>query len=171
MKHKKLVLSAFFITLGLLLPFVGGQIPEINSIFLPMHLPILICGFICGWKYGGFVGFITPLIRTTLFGFPLFPVALSMAFELCTYGIICGLLYDKFKKCKINTYLTLSIALIIGRIVRTCATAIIFGLTGSNFTFSIFLSALFVEAIPGIILQLVLVPTIINIYEKKGLFL
>ena len=170
MKHKKLVLSAFFITLGLLLPFVGGQIPEINSIFLPMHLPILICGFICGWKYGAVVGFITPLLRTTLFGFPLFPVALSMAFELCTYGIICGFLYNKLRKSKLSTYLTLIIALIAGRLIRTCAAAVIFGVIGTEFTFSVFLTGLFIEAIPGIILQFILVPFVINIYENMGLF-
>ena len=49
---KNITLSAFFLALGLVLPFVTGQIPEIGTMLLPMHIPVLLCGFICGKEYG-----------------------------------------------------------------------------------------------------------------------
>ncbi len=58
---------------------------------LPMHIPVLLCGLICGWKYGILVGFILPLLRHTIFGMPiLFPTGIAMAFELATYGFVIG---------------------------------------------------------------------------------
>lgn len=78
-----LVLAALFLALGLLLPFVTGQIAAFGSWFLPMHLPVLLCGFVCGWPYGLAVGFVVPLLRSFLFGMPpMMPTAVAMAFEL-----------------------------------------------------------------------------------------
>ena len=70
---------------------------------LPMHIPVLMCGLICGWGYGGIVGFILPLFRYVLFGMPpIFPTGIAMAFELSTYGIVIGLIYNRYKwKCVI----------------------------------------------------------------------
>lgn len=65
-----LVLSAMFMAIGLVLPFFTGQIPQIGSMLLPMHLPVLLCGLICGWQYGGVVGFVLPLLRYVMFGMP-----------------------------------------------------------------------------------------------------
>ena len=79
---RSLALSAMFLALGLVLPFLTGQIPEIGNLLLPMHLPVLLCGLVCGWKYGLAVGFTTPLLRSMLFGMPTFyPSAVSMAFS------------------------------------------------------------------------------------------
>ena len=60
---KNLALSAMFIAIGQVLPFFTGQIPQIGNMLLPMHIPVLLCGLICGWKYGALVGFTTPLLR------------------------------------------------------------------------------------------------------------
>ena len=80
-KTRKITLAAFFLTLGLILPFFTGQIPTIGSQLLPMHIPILLCGFILGGGYGALVGFITPLLRSMLFGMPPILTATTMAFE------------------------------------------------------------------------------------------
>src|SRR5690606_3692640 len=96
---RKLVLAGLFIAIGLVLPFITGQIPEIGKQLLPMHIPVLIAGFVIGWKYGLVVGFIVPILRSLIFLMPpMFPTAVAMSFELAAYGCLTGLLYDKFPK-------------------------------------------------------------------------
>lgn len=93
-KTKKLVLIAMFLAIGLVLPLFTGQIPQIGSMLLPMHIPVLLCGIICGWKYGIGLGFILPIIRYMIFGMPiLFSNGLAMAFEMATYGLVIGFIY------------------------------------------------------------------------------
>lgn len=95
-KTKKVILSAMFIGIGLVLPFLTGQIHVIGKMLLPMHIPVLLCGFICGWQYGLLVGFILPLFRSVLFSMPvMYPNAIGMAFELATYGAVSGLLHEE----------------------------------------------------------------------------
>ena len=65
---KLLTLSGLFLALGLLLPFLTGQIPNIGKMMLPMHIPVLLAGFVCGWPYGLVVGLICPLLRSVTFG-------------------------------------------------------------------------------------------------------
>ena len=96
---KKLVLAGVFLALCLLLPFVTGQIPQIGAALSPMHIPVLLCGFVCGWPYGLVVGFVAPLLRFMLFGMPpIFPTGIAMAFELAAYGALTGILYRLLPK-------------------------------------------------------------------------
>ena len=89
------------LALALVLPFLTGQIPEIGSMLCPMHLPALLCGFMCGWPWGLAVGLISPLLRSVIFGMPpMFPTAVSMAFEMAAYGAVSGLLYRLLPKKK-----------------------------------------------------------------------
>ena len=92
---KKLVLSAMLLAVGIVLPFFTGQIPQIGNMLLPMHLPVLVCGLICGWQYGGVIGFILPFLRYVLFAMPPMPNGIAMAFELASYGAIVGFLYNR----------------------------------------------------------------------------
>ena len=93
---RRLTLSAMFLALGLVLPFLTGQVPQIGNMLLPMHLPVFLCGLLCGWQYGAAVGFALPLLRSSLFALPvMFPAATAMAFELMTYGLVAGLLYSR----------------------------------------------------------------------------
>ena len=165
---REMILAAFFMALGLVLPFLTGQIPEIGRLLSPMHIPILLCGFICGWRYGGVVGFITPLLRSFLFGIPvLYPMAIGMAFELMTYGIVAGLLYVVWQKRNLlTTYVTLIIAMLAGRCVWGIASLALYGLAGNPFTWSMFLTGAFLGAIPGIILHLVIIPPIVMVVER-----
>ena len=162
---KKLVLAAFFMALGIILPFFTGQIPQIGNKLLPMHIPILLCGFICGWQYGLVVGFITPLLRSMMFGMPaIMPTAIAMAFELAAYGFMTGLLYRKLPKKKYSLYISLVGAMIVGGIVSV----VLYGIQGNAFSVQIFLAGAFMNAIPGIMGQIVLIPAIMIALKKAG---
>lgn len=166
---KKMVLSALFMALGIVLPFLTGQIQQIGNMLLPMHIPVLLCGFICGWQYGLAVGFITPLLRSVLFGMPpLMPTAAAMAVELAVYGLVTGLLYRKLPKKAPYLYVSLLCAMIAGRIAWGIAGIPLFGMAGNVFTAQIFLSGALLNAIPGIILQIVLIPVIMMALARAG---
>ncbi len=172
MKKKllNLTLSAMFLAMGLLLPFLTGQIPQIGNMLCPMHIPVLLCGLICGWGWGGAVGFVMPLLRHVLFSMPPMPGCISMAFELAAYGVIVGVLYNYSKwKCIISLYRSMIIAMIGGRLVWGVAQSIILGIKGTGFTLKMFLAGAFTNAIPGIILQLVMIPAIMVALNKTGL--
>ena len=168
-KHlKKLVLSAMFLAIGYVLPFLTGQIPEIGNMLLPMHIPVLLCGIICGWEWGLSVGFILPLTRSLMFGMPpIYPKGIGMAFELATYGLVIALCYGLFrKKGLLGTYASLIIAMLAGRAVWGVAQIVLLGLGGKSFTFAAFLAGAFLNAIPGIIIQLVLIPVLVTVMKK-----
>lgn len=159
---KKIALSGLLLAATLLLPFLTGQIPQIGSMLSPMHIPVLICGFVCGWQYGGIVGAVAPGLRFLLFGMPpLFPVGLAMTFELAAYGICAGLLYKFLPKKNINVYVSLVISMLVGRIVWGIAMFVIAGISNINFNFNMFLTGAFASAIPGIILHIIIIPVIV----------
>lgn len=163
----KMILSALFLALAYVMPFLTGQIPEIGSMLCPLHIPIILCGFICGWKYGLVIGLIAPLFRSLTLGMPpIFPTATSMSFELAAYGAISGLMYNILPKKKLYIYCSLLTAMIIGRIVWGVAIFICMGIKNSPFTFNAFVAGAFVNALPGIILQIVVIPVIIMTLEK-----
>jgi len=166
-----LVLAAMFLGLGLVLPFVTGQLPQIGSMLLPMHLPVLLCGLICGWQYGGAVGFVLPLLRYTLFGTPpIFPTGVAMAFELAAYGVIAGFLYSRSKwQCVIALYRCLLAAMAGGRLVWAAVRVILSGVSGEPFTWQMFLAGAFLNAVPGIILQLIAIPALMVALDRTGL--
>lgn len=171
MKHTqivRLVLTALFLALGLVLPFLTGQIPEIGGMLLPMHIPAILCGFLCGWPYGLAVGFVTPLLRSVLFGMPpMIPTALAMAFELATYGAVCGVLYAKLQKTTFNLYLSLIAAMLAGRLVWGLVSLVIYSaMTQNAFTLAAFIGGAFLKAWPGVALQLVLIPLLMLALQK-----
>ena len=166
-KLLKMILSALFLALAYVMPFLTGQIPEFGSMLCPMHIPVLLCGFICGWQWGLSVGFIAPLFRSLTLGMPpLFPTALCMAFELAIYGLVAGLLHKLLPKKKPYIYCSLTIAMIVGRIVWGIMMFIFVGINGGSFTFSAFLAGAFVNAWPGIIVQIVLIPPYVVMIEN-----
>ena len=169
---RKLTYAALFLALALVLPFLTGQIPQIGSALSPMHIPVLLCGFLVGWPWGLAVGFIAPLLRSVIFGMPVMvPGAVAMAFELAVYGLVSGILYRLLPKKKWNIYVTLVVAMLAGRAVWGIARLIIAGLSGNSFTWALFLAGAFTNAIPGIILHIVLIPVIVMVLERAGLSL
>lgn len=166
-----LTLSAMFLAAGLLLPFLTGQIPRVGNMMLPMHIPVILCGLICGWKYGLAVGAVTPILRSLIFTAPpMYPQAIAMAFELATYGFVVGLLYGKSRwKCIISLYRSMIIAMIVGRVVWGIAEICLLGLGENGFTWKAFMAGAFLNAFPGIILQLIFIPAMMLVSNKTGL--
>lgn len=174
MKHqviKNMILAAIFMAVGLVLPFLTGQIPQFGNMLLPMHLPVLLCGLICGWQYGTVIGFILPLLRFMLFGMPaIFPTGIAMAFELAVYGLVIGYLYSHSKwKCVFSLYRSLLAAMVLGRIAWGTVRVLLTGVAGEAFTWQLFMAGGFINAIPGIILQLILIPGIMIALNRTGL--
>lgn len=164
---RNMTLSAMFIALALVLPFFTGQIPQIGSMLLPMHFPVFLTGLICGWQYGLTVGAIVPILRHLMFGMPPMLTAIAMAFELATYGLVAGYIYTRVKKQTVTTiYISLLSAMVIGRIVWGIIQIIILNFTGSAFTVQMFMAGALLNAIPGIIAQLVIVPIIMVALDK-----
>lgn len=158
---RDLVLAALFLAIALVLPLVTGQIRTIGKMLLPMHLPVLLCGFLLGWRYGLAVGFLAPLLRSGIFGMPIFyPGAVGMAFELAAYGAVAGLLAEKLPSKPGWIYADLLIAMVSGRLVWG---AVRFGMLafGTEFSLPLFLAGAVTESIPGIVLQIVLVPPLV----------
>ena len=164
---RRLACAAVCLALALVLPFVTGNIPQIGSALCPMHLPVLLCGFLCGWPWGLAVGFLAPLLRSVLFGMPpMYPSALGMAFELAGYGVITGLLSRLLPKKLGYTYLTLAAAMLGGRLIWGAARFVMAGLGGSDFPFFISILGAVTGAVPGLIAQLVLVPVLVTALRK-----
>jgi len=164
-----LVLAALFLCIGLVLPFFTLNIPAFGAMLLPMHLPVLLCGIILGPRYGFIVGLILPLTRFLMIGMPpLFPTAISMTFELAAYGLVIGLLYTKLPKTIPNLYISLIGAMLVGRVVWAAARVALLGIMEIPFSFELFLAGAFINAVPGIILQIILIPILIMALKKAG---
>lgn len=166
-KLLKMTLAALFLALAYVMPFLTGQIPEIGSMLCPMHIPVLLCGFICGWPWGLAVGLIAPIFRSLTLGMPpLFPTALCMAFELAAYGLVAGLMHKILPKKKVYIYCSLISSMVLGRLVWGVMMYICMGIRGGSFTLSAFLSGAIINAVPGIILQIILVPLLVMVLDN-----
>ncbi|MBR6027612.1 MAG: ECF transporter S component [Clostridia bacterium] len=169
---RRMIYAALYLALALVLPFLTGQVPQIGSMLCPMHLPVLLCGFVCGWPYGLAVGLIAPVLRSLLFGMPaLFPSAVAMTAELAVYGCAAGLGHRLLPRKPGIIYLTLLLSMVLGRIAWGLAQLLLTGLSHSVFTFEMFLAGAVTTALPGIILQLVLIPPLVRLMESAGLSL
>lgn len=165
MKQKpieKLILASLFLALAIILPRFISPIPEIGQRLLPMHIPVLLCGFFCGWKYGLIVGILAPLLKIFFPpGPPLFPIGIAMSFELGAYGFLSALLYQAFPKKNIYIYLTLFATMIMGRMIYGVLMTILLSIDGKSYTMALFISSTVVFSIPGILLQFLLIPTLV----------
>ena len=167
---KHLVYGAVCLALCMVLPFLTGQIRSIGNALCPMHVPVLLAGYLCGPWWALAVGAIAPLLRFVLFGMPpLFPTGISMCFELATYGLVCGLLYRALPKKVSNIYVSLISAMVCGRIVWGAVRALLSGVMQSPFTWATFWAGAFTTAVPGIIVQIVLIPLIVMALRRAKL--
>ena len=164
-----MILSALFVALAYVMPFLTGQIPEIGSMLCPMHLPVLLCGFVCGWPWGLIVGLVAPILRSLTLGMPpLFPTAVCMAFELAAYGAVAGVMHKLLPKKKPFIYCSLITAMIVGRLVWGAMMYVCMGMRGGSFTMAAFLSGAIINAIPGIIVQIILIPILVMVLDRPG---
>lgn len=165
---RKTALSSMFIALSFVLPFFTMQIEKIGDMLCPMHIPVILCGFICGAPWGLVVGIISPLLRSLVMTMPvMFPTAIGMAFELGTYGLMAGLLYNALPKKKPYIYVSLIGSMVLGRIVWGIARIVMFGFDFTKFGWSAFWAGAVVNAIPGIIVQIILIPVIVMIIQNS----
>ena len=164
---RRLLLAAMFLALGLLLPLLIGHIVPMGYILLPMHIPVLLCGFICGGPWGLAVGFITPLLNSFMFGMPpMYPTALAMAFELAAYGLLAGIFYRVLPKKNAYLYAALILAMIGGRIVWGLATYALLGFDGTVFTWQVFATGAVISVWPGILIQISLIPVLLMALKR-----
>ncbi len=186
LRVRRLTYAALYLAIAMVLPFLTGQIPQIGAMLSPMHIPVFLCGFLCGWPWGLAVGLIAPLLRSVLFGMPaMFPTAVAMTFELAVYGGLSGFLHrrlrcprpDGFLRRHLpampasagSVYAPLIIAMLAGRAVWGAARVLLAGLSGSGFTWAMFLAGAFTSAVPGIILHILLIPPLVIAMERAGL--
>lgn len=169
-KNNKLirtVLAAMFLALALVLPLLTGQLQQLGNALCPMHIPVLLCGFICGPWYGLVIGFVAPLLRFLIFSMPpVVPTGISMSFELASYGFAAGILYKYLPKKKPYIYVSLIGAMLTGRVIWGAARAVLYGLGKAEFGFAAFIAGAFTNAVPGIIIQILLIPLLIMTVEK-----
>ena len=165
---KKLVFTAVCAALCLVLPMAFHTVPNAGTIFLPMHIPVLLCGLICGWPYGGVCGLIGPLISSLVTGMPPAAMLPSMMVECCAYGFTAGLLmkYVHTKRAVADLYISLVSAMVVGRAVAGFAKAWIFTPGISPFAW---VTTSLVTGIPGIVIQLLLMPMIVLALTKAKL--
>lgn len=164
-----LTLAALMLALAYVLPFFTGQIPQIGAMLCPMHLPVLLCGFVCGWPWGLAVGFTAPLMRSFILGMPpIFPTALCMAFELAAYGAVSGLLYRRLSHRRGSVYIALLTAMVLGRLVWGAVRWLCVGMGADAFGMAAFWAGAVTGALPGIVLQIVLIPLLVMALEKAG---
>lgn len=166
---RRLTGAGLCLALCLLLPFLTGQLPSFGGMLCPMHLPVLICGFVCGWEFGLGIGLTAPLLRYVLFGMPaVFPTGLAMSLELAAYGAVSGALYRLFGKTEKGIYPALILAMLSGRAVWGLARWLFALFTGIKFTLQMFISGAVLGALPGIAAQLVLAPLIVVSLKRRG---
>lgn len=167
---QKLVYAGVCLALCMVLPLLTMNLQELGNALCPMHIPVFLCGFLCGGPYGLFVGLVSPFLRFLIFSKPeLFPYAISMSLELATYGALSGFLYGKMKKNLKQFYFILIVSMLSGRVVWGLARFLLAKTVGVNFTFSMFLTGGFVSAVPGICIQLFLIPMIVFSMKHAGL--
>lgn len=169
-KSKYLVTAGLCLALALFLPFLTMQIPTIGKMLSPMHIPVLLCGLVCPAPYALLVGFAAPLLRSLLFGMPPpVPTALLMTFELAVYGLAAALLSKYLPKKTIYIYVSLLAAMVAGRLVWGLMAMLFYPLLNIDFSLSIYWNTAFVQAVPGIITHILLIPPIVIALRKSKL--
>ena len=162
---KRTVLAALMVALCVVLPMAFHSVPDGGTVFLPMHVPVLICGMICGWPYGFLCGLLGPLLSCLLTSMPPLAMLPSMMVECGVYGLVSGLLLKFVRTGKLygDLYIALIAAMIAGRVVSGIAKALIFS---PGITMTYWITASFITALPGIVIQLVLVPLLVGMLMK-----
>ncbi len=157
---QRLVLTAWLLALGLVLPMAFGQLPQIGRMLLPMHIPVFLCAFLCGKRMAAGMAFLLPLVRYALFLLPAFPVAVAL--ELATYAAVTGWMYER---CAVSSpravYTSLLLAMVCGRVVRLVAQGGFLLLAGAPGVIPAFLTGTMAVGLIGAAAHLVLVPPIV----------
>lgn len=162
---KRTVLGALCVALCVVLPIAFHAIPNAGSIFLPMHIPVLLCGLVCGWPYGFICGLMGPMLSSLLTGMPPAAMLPSMMVECGVYGMVSGIVLKTVRtgRTTADLYIALIGAMLAGRVVAGIAKALIFT---PGITMSAWIAGSFVTALPGILVQLIAIPLLVGILMK-----
>ena len=165
---KKLVFAAVCVALCVVVPQAFHMIPNGGTIFLPMHIPVLLCGLVCGWPFGLICGVLGPLLSNLTFQMPPAAMLPSMMVECAVYGAVSGLLmrYVRTKHAVADLYISLISAMVLGRVVAGFAKSLIFSPGTAPFAW---VATSLVAGIPGIVIQLLLMPAVIYALTKAHL--
>ena len=174
---KTLVIAAMLIALSVVLPMAFHTIPRAGSILLPMHIPVLLAGLICGWKFGLITGAVAPLLSHTLQGMPpTMTIASLMSIELAVYGLVAGIAihFIRTKSATIDLYASLIIAMLLGRVVAAFAQILFFfqgtyvdGVWTTSYTWAMWTTSYFVTSLPGLVIQLAFIPSVVMALERE----
>ncbi len=166
---RTLVFAGLCAALGIVLPMAFHTVPNGGSVFLPMHIPVLLCGFLCGPWYGLACGAVVPLLSSLATGMPPAPILPGMLCELAVYGLVSGLALRavRTKSRVANLSAALAAAMLAGRVVGGLANGFLF--RAGQYTLSAWVAASFVTALPGIVIQLAAIPLLVLGLEKAGL--
>lgn len=177
-KSYNVVVAGLMVALGLIVPYATAHAFGVpGTVLLPMHIPVLLCGFAAGPAYAMIIGFAAPLLRLMIAGMPMPFMAIAMCFELAAYGLVSGALYKLLPKKTVYIYVSLAMAMLLGRFVWGAAAWQLWT-TGMfprlpndwmQFGWEEFLSGAFVTAIPGIVLHILLIPAIVLALKKARL--
>lgn len=167
---KRITLCGACIALCYALPIALHSI-GLGSILSPMHIPVLLCGLVCGGGYGFICGILGPVLSSLLSGMPPMMMLLRMIPELCVYGLVCGLAMKHIRTGRnyVDVYISLILAMIAGRIVGGIATAIFYTVTSGVYSLALWFASYFAESIPGIAAHLILVPVLVFSLQKSRL--
>ena len=157
---KRLVITAVCAALCVVLPMAFHAFPDGGSIFLPMHIPVLLCGLMCSWPYGFVCGLVGPALSSLITGMPPAAYLPSMMVECAAYGCVSGAMMALVhtKKTWLDLYLSTITAMVLGRVAAGIAKALIFAPGTPMFAW---VSTSLLTGIPGIILQLALLPALV----------
>lgn len=166
---KRVVIAAVCAALGVVLPMAFHALPGAGNVWLPMHIPVMICGLVAGPVAGAATGVLAPVLSSLLTGMPAAPILPSMTCELVAYGLVSGMLARLVRtgRLAVDLYVSLVGAMIVGRIVGGALQALIF--SQGTYSLAAWMSGYFVTGAPGIVLQLVVVVPIVAALERAGL--
>jgi len=163
---KQISLSALFVSLGILFPIFFHQLGLAGRIFSPMHYPVFFAGILVGPVSGAVAGILSPILSFFLTGMPPPYAVPLMALELPVYGVSIGLFY---RRLKIPILISLVLSMIAGRIAFALGIFVIGAFVNLPISFISFLEASFITGLPGILLQLILIP-VLNFRLRKIFF-
>lgn len=159
---KQVTLCAACIALCYVFPIAFHAL-GLGYTFSPMHIPVLLCGLVCGAGYGCFCGLAGPVLSSVLSGMPSATGLISMVPELMIYGFVSGLVMKliRTKNLYLDLYIALVAAMLLGRVAGGVASAIFYMGTGEAYSIAIWATSYFVGAVPGIITHLILIPLLV----------
>lgn len=171
----RMVTTAVLLAIGMVLPFLTGQMQAFGKLISPLHIPVFICGLTCGPVWGAALGLVLPILRSVVFGMPrLMPTAVTMMGEMAMYGLITGLmdpiLCRVLKRHRLwAMLLSLVIAMLAGRAAGGVVNAAILSAQGSGYSFAMFVASYFSSTLVGAAIHLVVVPVVVLALEKARL--